>query len=385
MLAAGMFSLIAATSSRASRPVTAENPLRNPKTRKPLSCPDPSVIDRNVGGYRMVMTCTSDFAGNAFPIWVSRNGVSWTRLAYVFPEGHQPWWALAAGHGGRYWGPDLQFIGGQWVLYFAALANTARAGLSRAGLGRSSMVIGVAATHDLRSGRWGTRLLHYRGQFNAVAGNEDEQETYGGVIDPDEFQDPTTGQRYLVYAEQHTWIWLGELSANGLQLAPNVRSILTVNEPWDCQPRPHDCTIEGPMGYYHAGVAYVLFSAGGTWTGTYEVGVAASVDPAAQAFVVDPAPILVSSRALIGPGGTSQPILDPEGNTVIYFHALLGRPDLQHVSADRYLAVSRFSYAGGSFASLIDHESNATVQVAWPAIGSGQPTPFTTMERRGER
>jgi beta-xylosidase len=367
--------------------VTASNPLRNPRTKGPLSCPDPSVINAARGRYRMFMACTSDFAGNAFPIWGSSDGVHWRLQGYVFPKGHQPWWAVKTGQGGRYWAPDLQFIDGQWVVYFAALLNgpKARLPLGAFGIEPSSMVIGVATTGNLRGGRWHTQILHWRGEFNAVTGNADEQEAVGGVIDPDEFQDPDTGQRYLVYAKQSNQIWLGELSADGLELEPNVRMILSATEPWTCDTAGQDCTIEGPIGYFHDGLAYVLFSAADTWSGSYSVGVAASVDPITQPFLADPQPILSSSKTLLGPGGTSPPVLDPEGHTMIYFHALLRKPDLKHISSDRYLVVSRFSYAGGEVGSLIEQPTQAAVPVAWPAIGDGQPERFTTMDRRSRR
>jgi beta-xylosidase len=392
MIAAGLPAAITSATSRAQSPIraiavsaataVAQNPLTDPRTKRPLSCPDPSVLDHSSGGYKMFMVCTSDFDANAFPVWASNDGVHWTLQCYVFPKGHQPWWAQRAGSGGRYWGPDLQFIDGRWVLYFAALLNASRARLPAPGHGDepAMMVIGVATAGQLRGGPWGTKVLHYRGQFNAVAGNEDEQELYGGVIDPSEFQNPSTGQRYLVYAQQSNRIWLGELSSNGLTLEPNVRWILQATEPWTCNAVGKSCTIEGPVGYFYDGLAYVLFSAAGTWSGSYSVGVAASAAPTSQPFLVDPTPILASSFTLLGPGGTSQPVLDLEGNPVIYFHALLGKPDTHHVSADRYLIVSRFSYAGGQTGSLIDQQTQTAVPVTWPTIGNGQPQRFTTMD-----
>lgn len=122
------------------------------------------------------MVCTSDFATNAFPIWASTDGVHWKKLGYAFPKGDQPWWAQKTGRRGRHWGPDLQFVGGPWVLYFAALLNPAKARLPAPGHGyeAASMVIGVATTRNVRGGRWGTKILHYSGQFNSVAGNEGE-------------------------------------------------------------------------------------------------------------------------------------------------------------------------------------------------------------------
>lgn len=39
-----------------------------------------------------------------------------------------------------------------------------------------------------------------------------------------------------------------------------------------CNATGKDCTIEGSVGYFHDGLAYVRFSAAGTWSGSYCVG-----------------------------------------------------------------------------------------------------------------
>ena len=104
------------------------NPLTDPKTGNPLSCPDPSVIREPHRQYSLYMVCTSDFARNAFPIWGSNDGVRWTKLGTVFPHGRGPSWAVPAGsHHGRYWAPDLHWFDGHWVLYFAAQLTDATA------------------------------------------------------------------------------------------------------------------------------------------------------------------------------------------------------------------------------------------------------------------
>src|SRR6202012_2912266 len=105
----------------AATPMLVHNPLTDPKTGNPLSCPDPSVIREPHRQYSLYMVCTSDFARNAFPIWGSNNGVRWTNLGTVPPQGRGPSWPVPAGsHHGRYWAPDLHWFDGHWVLYFAA-------------------------------------------------------------------------------------------------------------------------------------------------------------------------------------------------------------------------------------------------------------------------
>jgi GH43 family beta-xylosidase len=364
-------------------PSLVHNPLTNPKTGRPLSCPDPSVIREPHRQYSMYMACTSDFARNAFPIWGSNNGVRWTKLGPVFPHGHGPSWAIPAGRRhGRYWAPDLHWFDGHWVLYFSAqLTAATKRTLNPASHGK--FAIGVATTTDLRSGHWTTALLHYSGQFNQLRSESHNHERTGGVIDPNEFENPVTGQRYLVWAKQSNEIFLGELSADGLTLEPGVQRILVPSTPWECANRKGTCTIEGPVGYWYDNVAYILYSASSTWSGTYAVGVAASTAPLSVPFAKDPDPILTSSGDLLGPGGTSEPVTAPDGSPIIYFHSLVGGPDNRHVSSQRYLTVGRFHYVSTAGASLTTTAFGATVGISWPQISGGKPKNYTTLARSG--
>jgi GH43 family beta-xylosidase len=355
------------------------NPLRNPSTGKPLTCPDPSVVREPHRQYAYFMVCTSDFERNAFPIWGSNDGVHWRRLAFVFPKGHDPSWAVAAGsQHGRYWAPDLHHFDHHWVLYYAAQINRqTRATLDPAAQGY--FAIGVATTTNLRSGNWDTSLLHYSGQDNDSPGRR-VRERKGGVIDPNEFQNPVSHQRYLVYAKQSNQIWLAELDPTGTVLG-NVHRILLPSLPWECANVRGTCTIEGPIGYWYRGIAYIMYSASSTWAGTYAVGVAASADPLVARFAKDPSPILSSSTDLLGPGGTSEPVIAPDGSAIIYFHTLL-EPDLGHVSASRFLAVGRFHYGSDATASLSPAPSRAAASISWPQISGGMPKNYTTLHRR---
>src|SRR5262249_41520018 len=151
----------------------------------------------HVGRYRYYVACTSDYDANSFPIRGSNDLVHWQKLGYVFPAKHQPWWAVKSPDG-RYWAPALYRIQGRWVLYFAAQYDATASTLKYSTGGRlpqSSFVIGVATARSL-SGPWHTKILHFRGQFNAVAR---EKESYGGVIDPSMVRDGKTGQLYLFW------------------------------------------------------------------------------------------------------------------------------------------------------------------------------------------
>jgi beta-xylosidase len=379
VVAAGLACLGAPAADAAAKPSLVHNPLTDPKTGKPLSCPDPSVIREPHRQYSLYMVCTSDFDRNAYPIWGSNDGVRWTQLGSVFPHGQGPSWAVPAGkQHGRYWAPDLHWFDGHWVLYFAAQMTTATEHtLSPAPQG--SWAIGVATTTDLRAGHWTTALLHYSGQFNTLPSERGNRELAGGVIDPNEFENPVTGQRYLVWAKQSNQIFLGELSSDGLTLAPVAQRILVPSTPWECANLHGTCTIEGPVGYWYDNVAYIMYSASSTWSGSYAVGVAASTAPLSVPFAKDPEPILTSSGDLLGPGGTSEPVTAPDGSPIIYFHSLAGAPDNKHVSSRRYLTVGRFHYASAANASLASTASGASVGISWPQISAGKPKNYTTL------
>jgi GH43 family beta-xylosidase len=354
------------------------NPIENPKTGKPISCPDPSVIREPHRQYMYFMVCTSDFAKNAFPIWESTNGIRWRRLGPVFPRGTDPSWAIPAGHEhGRYWAPDLHYFDHHWVLYYAAqLSAHERSTLQPEPTGL--FAIGVATTTDLGSGHWRTSLLHYSGQFNDVPTQIGNREHKGGVIDPNEFQNPVTHQRYLVYAKQSNQIFIGPLARNGLRLGSAIRLIIKPTTSWECANLRGTCTIEGPVGYWYRGVAYIVYSASSTWAGTYSVGVAASVNPLAVPLTKDPSPILSSSADLLGPGGTSEPVTGPDGQPIIYFHTIL-KPDPRHISSARYLTVGRYHYGSAASATLNSAASGATIGISWPRISAGRPKNYTTL------
>jgi GH43 family beta-xylosidase len=381
VVAAGLACLGAPAADAAAMPSLVHNPLNDPKTGKPLSCPDPSVIREPHRQYLLYMVCTSDFVRNAFPIWGSNDGVRWTKLGTVFPHGQDPSWAIPAGkRHGRYWAPDLHWFDGHWVLYFAAqLTNATKHTLIPAPQGE--WAIGVATTTDLRSGHWTTSLLHYSGQFDGSPSEIGNRERAGGVIDPNEFENPVTGQRYLVWAKQSNQIFLAELSADGMTLESVAQRILVPTTAWECANLRGTCTIEGPVGYWYNNVAYIMYSASSTWSGTYAVGVAASTAPLSIPFTKDPEPILTSSGDLLGPGGTSEPVTAPDGSPIIYFHSLVDGPDTQHVSSQRYLTVGRFHYGSAASTSLGTTAAGASVGISWPQISAGKPKNYTTLVR----
>ncbi|HEY2006872.1 MAG TPA: family 43 glycosylhydrolase [Solirubrobacteraceae bacterium] len=322
-----------------------------------LSCPDPSVVRAHVGRYHYYLVCTSDYARDAFPIRGSNNLTSWHQVGSVFPAKHQPWWALPS-PAGRFWAPSIYRIQKRWVVYFAAQFNPAAVHLRipHAGpVAPKTLVIGVAISRSL-SGPWRSHILHYRGQFNGVSA---DQETYGGDIDPSVVRDAANGQLFLFWAEQPRSIWAGQLSASGWTLSPDIRQVLQASPGWECDTPRGKCVVEGPEEYYRHGRVYLFYSGASTWTGTYAVGVASSANPLLDPFTaLSTVPALRSGHGWIGPGGSSAPVIGPDGRTYIFYHAMHG-PNNAHVSANRYLFVSPVSWEGPDD--------------SYPLIGSGYP------------
>jgi arabinan endo-1,5-alpha-L-arabinosidase len=323
-----------------------QNPLRDAATGKPLSCPDPSVVHEPAVDPRYLLVCTSAFAANAIPIYASPDLVHWRSDGFVFPRGHQPWWAVNSGPGsrGQFWAPEMYRIGDRWVVYFAAEYNTAKLDLEIPGVGRvgrRTMVVGDAWANSLQ-GPWHTGILHYRGQLNGVSSKREDP---GPAIDPSVVQDPGTGRLYLFWADRPTHIWAGELSATGLSLDPQIHPVLSATEPFDCDPLDHHCTVEGPEPFYANGMFYLLYSGGSTWDASYDVGVASAPGPFGP-FVSLGHPILRQGFGFYGTGHTSHPVVGPDGNTYILYHARTS-PGLSYVSDKRLLMLGRFGWAGG--------------------------------------
>jgi arabinan endo-1,5-alpha-L-arabinosidase len=323
------------------------NPLQNLKTGKPLSCPDPSVTYAPTPALSYALVCTSGFNSNAVPIYVSRDLVHWRADGFVFPHGHQPWWAVHSNggpKGGRYWAPEINRLDGQWIIYFAAEYNAAKLDLRIPGHGRMAdgrMMIGYATATSL-AGPWKTGVLHYAGQFNDVSS---EREDLVPAIDPSLLTDPSTGQLYLYWSDQPHQIWVGELSPSGTTLEPQIRRVLQVSEPFECDPRDHHCTIEAPEPFSASGKYYLLYSGASTWDSSYAVGVASASNPLGPFIKLSHA-VLRQGDGFYSTGHTSEPVLGPDGSVYILYHARTS-PGVHRPSDTRYLMLGHFGWADG--------------------------------------
>jgi hypothetical protein len=227
-------------------------------------------------------------------------------------------------------------------VYFAAQLDPRKINIQGPGgaaIG-GQFAIGVATASRLR-GPWRTRILHYRGQFDAGGGPQ-EWGPGGGTIDPSIVRNTATGGLYLFWTTQPDEIWAGQLSADGLTLEPGITEAIAAEPGWDCDPLSI-CIVEGPEPFYHDGRLYVFYSGASTWDSSYGVGLATADDPLGAPFTQLPIPLLHSGNGFIGPGHCSHPVTGPDGSQYILYHAQL-RPS--RVAGNRYLMLDRVTWNG---------------------------------------
>jgi hypothetical protein len=357
--------------------------------------PDADAIVTSKHPYNVEVTYTTDRdqknpKGSAFGLYKTSDLRHVVPDGEVFPAGHEPWWALPSPKG-EYWGPALQKIGENYVLYFAADINSAKVHLGVGGRPVTGKVLGVAWGRDIHHMYEHTRILHYIGEDNNVPGNT-QHETFGGAIDPTVARDPETGTLYIAYCEQPNRIMLSTLSPNGLVMSKQVRMISYANLPWETG------VEEGPVLFWNdqLNAMGMTVNTASTWKGNYKQAYEVSFDLSKGWFRKADQPIEESGNGLHGPGMGSQPFLGPDGKSWFVYLHVQERPN--HNEMDRYLALEPWHWSSSKSmlvpASAVktlpsnsqsqDLPKNAKVEIPVPAIGTGQTnhhvvTPFLVM------
>ncbi|KAJ1572434.1 hypothetical protein NDA11_001541 [Ustilago hordei] len=148
----------------------------------------------------------------------------------------------------------------------------------------------------------------------------------GGTLDPQPFEDPVSGKRYLVYKSDwdrmytdHPQLWLSELSPDGLSLVGDMHPLQGPTHRYQCG------LLEAPYLFHHApSNAYILFFSSGTFTnGTYATSYSISHNGLFGPYKCPPKPLLETDRirSVMGPGGACV-LRGVENEHFIVFHAL---------------------------------------------------------------
>ena len=331
-----------ATPSAAS---TYTNPVFEP------DLPDPSVV-QDVATGEWYGFGTTDYWGQStstlhiLPIVESPDLVHWTFVRNTFsPQGTtpapgsptEPAWAGSV----FLWSPEVHYIDGQYVMYYAA-SSTAAGGSA----------IGVA-TAPSPAGPWqdsGGPL---------VAPRPDGQGGYLSTIDPDEIQAPS-GQRYLYYGSFTGGIWVVPLEPDGLSTEPGANAVQVAASG----------RYEGTSVVYHAGYYYLFASSGGCCSGPvsgYEEVVGRSTSPLGPFVDRLGIPLTggggtivlaANGNGFVGPGGGTV-FQDSAGRYWLVFHVISEQdPYLPSGATKRPLALEPIEWGPDG----------------WPAVNHGQGT-----------
>lgn len=181
------------------------------------------------------------------------------------------------------WSPEIHCIGAAWYIYYAA----------DDGDNAHHRIFVVQATSSDPQGS-------YREGDTGYPAGEIHEANNCWAIDPDVFT-AADGKRYLVWSGWPTGsnmqcIYLAPM-ADPLHLAGPRVQIARPEQTWETRTAPIE---EGPIGYTHNGVTYVVYSGSASWTIDYSVG-----------LLTNPSGQILNSQAWTKSG----PILDHHGRS----------------------------------------------------------------------
>lgn len=197
--------------------------------------PDPAVVRAADGAYYAYATQTT---GLRIQVARSTDLVAWSAPAEALPT--KPVWTSA---GSNYFAPDVEYREGRYVMYYAAQADTT-AGTYCIGVAQAAAPVGpfVDAGRPVVCG--------------AGRGNGDFT-----TIDPQGFDDPLTGKRYLYWGSAGQPLVVQELAADRLSFAPGSAPVPVAFPRTGNDPSAYDTgLIEGPWVTYRVPYYYLYFS-----------------------------------------------------------------------------------------------------------------------------
>jgi beta-xylosidase len=222
--------------------------------------------------------------------------VHWELLGDSLPE--LPAWAVQSF--GWAWAPEVfSPAEGEYVMYF-----TARFAIGHDG----RQCIGLATSEDPAGPFISSDPEPFICQLDE-----------GGSIDASTFLD-ADGQRYVLWKNDgnsggwQTWLYIQEISADGLKLQGQPQRLLSVDQRWE------GILIEAPTLWLQDGKYYLFYSANAFNDQRYAVGYAIA-DSILGPYVKAEGPFLATdlTAGVVGPGGQDI-VTGPRGGTWMMFH-----------------------------------------------------------------
>lgn len=285
---------------------------------------DPGAILAN-GTYYFYFT--SGNGTGAMPIKWTPDLYNWTdNGARVFPLGQFPTWV----NGGSYWAPEVFFINGKYVCYYAAIGSDGK------------FKIGIA-TSPAPAGP-------FTDKGSPLVSNPNFS-----LIDPTFFRDSISNKNYILWKTnknalsppQQTEIVIQEVSPDGLALLGTANNLLVNDLVWE------GLVIEAPSMMYRNGYYYIFYSGNNYGTDKYAVGVARSTSITGT-YTKKSLPVLISNARFDGPGGQTIVTNSPVAPYLLFYHARLR----SNTTGTRYLMMDKINWG-------IDN---------WPTINDGTPS-----------
>lgn len=294
---------------------------QNPVIRN--NCADPSVIDdRERTGYFYAYSTQNGTSGNAdcvyLPVYRSADMVNWELVGNAFGEqAKRPQWVPDT----RVWAPDIEYINGRYVLYYA-LGSMNDPAVSACGVAVSDSPEGPFTWENIKD-------LNPNANEHGMLTNMATQ-GISNNIDANIVKDQQTGELYLFWGSygSNSGVWAVKMTDDGLALAPGAQKTFISYE------------MEGTYIHYKNGFYYCFGSKGSCCAGkssTYHIVVGRSknilgpyegrdgklMNVRSTAFDTPANTILSSSENLMfaGTGHDAEIITDDLGHDWMFYHA----------------------------------------------------------------
>ena len=327
------FNLLLLLCLASSLGMQADGTYQNPVIK--YSLPDPTVIQAQDGYFYLYATEDT----HNVPIYRSKDLVTWRYAGTAFTDDTRP---MDFVPNGGIWAPDINYINGQYVLYF-----------SKSEWGKTwECGIGVAVSDRPNGGFHDAHKLF----ISSEVGIEN-------CIDPFFIQDD--GKNYLFWGSFHD-IYGVELTEDGLDVKEG------------CTPQKiAGGLIEATMIYKRNGYYYLIGSAGTCCEGarsTYHLVMTRSrnlfgpyVDRNGRSAVGDNfSPLLNASPQVYGPGHCSEFVTDNAGNTWLLYHGYMA----SDVDRGRVVFLDRVRWGSDGWPQIQGMRPSTEAEVPF----FGQPT-----------